>query len=515
MSNFFSLVKVQFLSYFGINKVLHSGKKSKTIGTFGALLFALIFASAFGFIGYVYSEMFATSLSLTGEIYKLIPLMVGMSSLVAFAFSFYASSSAIYGFKDYEMISAMPVKTHTVVLSKVFFSYVADLLFTLLIIIPSLFVYKNYGGVIDASFIISMLIISIVSPFFPFALSTVIGALVTFISSRFKRKNLAQIILLVLIMVGFFALSMLEDAGLMNKAIEKIYFIFPLCLKAFSSITNLVWFSLACISSATVVIILTCLTYRKMNTLLSARKKSANFKLKQLKTNSPTRVLLVRELKRLTTAPTYLLNTVMGAFFTIVAGVSFIFVPSLSLLSDLFIRLVPAIFGFMFILSPTTSCSLSIEGETFWIIKTMPVSIKKLINVKLSVNLILGVIPAFISSILFAVAFNGVSIWCSILVVLCALSISLLGGNLGMIFNILLPMMKWDNINKPVKQGGALLLTMLCAFVFAGLFGVGAIYLKITTFWILFIAFSFTIVLNIVVYLLLMTKGEKLINQKT
>jgi len=84
-----------------------------------------------------------------------------------------------------------------------------------------------------------------------------------------------------------------------------------------------------------------------------------------------------------------------------------------------------------------------------------------------------------------------------------------------MIFNILLPMMKWDNINKPVKQGGALLLTMLCAFVFAGLFGVGAIYLKIATFWILFIAFSFTIVLNVVVYLLLMTKGEKLINQKT
>ena len=515
MSNFLSLIKVQFLSYFGINKILHPGKKNKTVGMAGALSVVLLFGALFVFMGYFYGDMFAMSLAMTGEITKLIPLMLGMSSVVAFGFSFYATSSTIYGFKDYEIISAMPVKTHTVVLSKLVFSYLSDVLFTILIMAPTLFVYKEYGGVVNGTLVLYTVIICIVSPLFPFALSMIIGALITFISSRFKRKNLVQIILLVLLMVAVFSVSFLEDSGIMHKAIEKMYFIFPLCEKAFASISGLLIFSALCLVSAVLVSAIVCITYRKMHVLLSAKKKSANFKLKETKTNTPTKVLINKELKRLFSAPVYVMNTAMGAFLAVVAGISFVAVPEFSIMSDIFARLTPAIFAFMFILSPTTACALSVEGETFWIIKTMPVSLKKLINVKLFVNVLLGVLPAFLCSVLFVIGFSGVSVWCSALVILCSLSISLLGGNLGMIFNILFPMMKWDNINKPVKQGVALLLTMACAFILAGLFGAGAIYLKISTFWLLFIAFTLTLTLNIVIYILLMKKGVDIIKQKT
>ena len=515
MSNFISLVKVQFLSYFGINKILHSGKGKRAFGTVGALILALAFGAAFVFMGYTYADMFALSLVLTGDIIKLIPLMVGVSSFVAFSFSFYASSSAIYGFKDYEMLSAMPIKTHTVVASKVIFSYLSDLLFTVLIVVPSLFVYKQYGGIIDGAFIAYTAAVCLVAPLFPFALSTVIGALIAFISSRFKRKNLAHVILLILIMVFVFGMSFFEEIGTVHKVIEKIYFIFPLCSNAFSSVTGLLIFSATCILSAVAVTVLTCATYRKMHTLLSARKKSGNFQLQEAKINTPTRVLLIKELKRLGSAPIYMLNTVIGAFLSLVFGVTFVAIPAFSALSELFVRLIPAIFAFTFVLSPTTACALSVEGETFWVIKTMPVSLKKLINVKLFVNVIFGVIPAFICSTLFVIGFKGVSLACSVLVMLCALSISTLGGNLGMIFNLLFPMMKWDNINKPVKQGVALLLTMVCALVLAGLFGVGAMYLEISTFWLLFIVFALTLIINVLVYALLMKKGESLIIQKT
>ena len=515
MSNFISLVKVQFLSYFGLNKMLHSGKKNATLGALATAFLLLFMGALLAFMGYIYADMFALSLIMTGEIIKLVPLMVGISSLVGFMFSFYASSNVIYGFKDYEMLSAMPVKTRTIVLAKVVFSYLSDLLFTLLIVIPSLFVYNKYGGVIDLNYIASSIVVCLIAPLFPFALSTVVGALIAFISSRFKRKNLAQVILLMLVMVLIFASSFLEESGTMHTVMEKTYFIFPLCLNAFKSLVGLLIFCALCICLAVLVTVLTCVTYRKMHTLLSARKKAKGFKLKDGKINTSTRALFYKELKRFGSAPTYVANTIIGAIMTVLFGIIVLVVPGMDVISELFARLAPAIFAFTLMLAPTTVCSLSIEGETFWIIKTMPVSLKKLINVKLSINVIFGVLPALIGSTLMVLGFNGVSLICSILVVLCAVSFAFLGGNLGMTFNILFPMMKWDNINKPVKQGASLLMTMLVAMVLAALFGVGAIYLELSTFWFLFIIFAFTLILNVTLYVILMKKGEKLIIQKT
>ena len=88
MSNYLTLIKVQFLSFFGLNKVLHQDKSKRLSGFGGMAFFALIFVGAIGFMGYTYSDMFGSILLLNGRITELIPLMLAMSCMVSFFFSF-------------------------------------------------------------------------------------------------------------------------------------------------------------------------------------------------------------------------------------------------------------------------------------------------------------------------------------------------------------------------------------------------------------------------------------------
>jgi ABC-2 type transport system permease protein len=144
MANFFNLLKVQFLSFLGLNKILHSKNKRKLSGIGGLIITALLIVGAIGFYAYTYADAFALTLSVSGNLKSLIPIMLGIGAIVSFMFSFYTTSSLLFGFKDYDMLSSMPIKSSTIVFSKLTFLYLSDLAFSLLFIIPSLVVYFGY-----------------------------------------------------------------------------------------------------------------------------------------------------------------------------------------------------------------------------------------------------------------------------------------------------------------------------------------------------------------------------------
>ena len=206
MSNFFSLVKVQLLGLFGINKKLN-GKGKSGKGAITGVLSVLLIAACIVYVGYMYSEEYAVFLSAGGEIYKLVPLMISIASIISFVFSFYASGTVLYGYKDYQLLSAMPVKNREIVLSKLAYMYVSDLVFNLLIIVPSLFVYGSHGGEITAGFIFATLALVLFSPLLMISFSVAIGALTAYISSFFRKKYIAQIIILGSVMIALFAFS--------------------------------------------------------------------------------------------------------------------------------------------------------------------------------------------------------------------------------------------------------------------------------------------------------------------
>ena len=522
MRNFLNLTKVHFLSFYGINKILHSKKNKLFSGVLGLVLLALVIGASIGFMGYTYAQTFA--LTLTPErLVEIFALMMAYSSLIGFFLSFYATGTLLYSVKDYEMTASLPIKTHVYVLSKLFFMYFIDLLFTLLLMISGGIVYVDLVGGINFDVALRLIALMFLSPLFPLALSILVGAIVALVSSRFNKRNLVQTIMLLGILAicfgSGFSMGMTGLTVDLGKSIGKLYFIFPLAINAVNGYKGLLWFTLVSVLSASAVVTVVCLTYKKMNTLMTARRVRKDFKLKsEYKGKSEFSCLLGKEVKRLLTMPIYLLNTSFGSVIgTIISIVVAIVLPSLLPLEYVAIILpfIPAVYAFMFMLIPTTACSVSVEGSSFWVIKTSPVSARKIINVKLFVGVLFGVIPAFVSATALSIGLIGLPFLILFLMVVLAVLIALLGGNLGLIYNLLFPMMKWDNPNKPVKQGVSVLLSTMTAFVFAALMGVGAYFINLQT-EILFAIYA-GILLSLVVasYIFLMKKGEKLLLEKT
>ena len=147
MNKLLSLLKVQFLSLFGINKIAHK-KKGKAGGYAGFLGTALLLCALVVGIAYLYAKMFAETYLVLGKQKEFLPSIFALIAIACLVFSFYTSSSNLYAGKDFDLLGAMPIKTHIVVLSKLVFMYLADLIFAILILIPSVVVQFTILGAV-------------------------------------------------------------------------------------------------------------------------------------------------------------------------------------------------------------------------------------------------------------------------------------------------------------------------------------------------------------------------------
>ena len=518
MNNLLSLLKVQFLSLFGINKRAHK-KNGKAVGIAGFLGVALLFVVLIVAIAYVYAKMFAETYLVLGKQKEFLTSIFALINIICLIFSFYTSSSNLYGGKDFDLLNAMPIKTHIIVLSKLVFMYVADLIFAILILVPSVFVqFEMLGGIATLS-LVRLFIMAVFLPVFPMIISIILGAIISLISTGFKRKALVQSLLYGFVFLSVYGLSLI-NTDLMDALapIRKMYLLFPLVANGILSFKFTALFCVISIVVFAVAVFVVCKTYNILNTKLKSVKRTKNFKLGTYNQTSQFKVLLKKEFKLLFSAPIYAMNTLLGSVFVLIGGVAFTvmsFNAGKIEASITFAIIMQALFAFSLMISPTTAVSISVEGNTFYLMRTMPVSTKRLLNVKLLVNIIVGAVPALISSIVFAFSLNGASIWFILLGILNSVLYSVLGGNLGLLFNLLFPMMKWDNITKAVKQSFSTFFTVLIGMLMAG--GVFALlfFANLDIEIAFFIIFALLFTLSVLTYCLIMKKGEGWIIKKT
>ncbi len=515
MNNLLLLIKIQFLSLFGINKIANK-KKGKNASTIGILGVGLIFVAIIVAIGYIYAKMFAEAYVMMGKTQEFLPTIFATVSVICLVFSFYSASGNVYGAKDYDLLSAMPIKKHTVVLSKLIFMYVADLIFAILVLVPTIFVHFEIIGKVASLNLLRLFLMTLALPVYPMLVSVFLGVIVSYISSKFRRKSLAQSLIYTFLFIGIYAVSIigtdLEDS---LGAIRNMFIVYPWVQKGIASYSYTLLFVGVGIALLTLLIVFVSYTFDKLNTLLKSTKRAKNYKFKALKTNSQFKALVKKEFKLLFSAPIYAMNTLIGSLITVVGTVVLtVMAFDSSVLAILFAIILQSLFAFALMISPTTAVSINVEGSCFYIMRTTPVPTKTMLNAKLFVNFIVAVIPAFVSGLIFSF-----SLWSepllAIFTILSAPLYAILGGNLGLLFNLLFPYMKWDNITKAVKQGVSVLFTILCGMVIAG--GVFAfLYFVNLDIQLKFaIIFAFLSAMSVVSYLLIKKYGEKLIIKKT
>ncbi len=529
MKNFFNLVKINFIGTFRGGKRGKKAAKKSGAALFG---YALFLAACIGFFGYYYSRQFGEGLAAEGRLVVLIPYMTAISAIASFSFSFFSTSTVLYGYKDYDMLSSMPIKNSAIVLSKLCYMYFADVSFTLLFIIPAAVNYAAFGGVLNGAAILAIVIFAIFANMITLAVSVLIGTFASVVGSFFRKKNIIQTIVFALVFVGIFALSFvsgLEEgegsaSALENGVVGKLYFLSPLAIKAMTDIKYSLIFAGINFVSLFAVTVFVCLTYKKFNTIITAKHTNKRFKLGNYKGKSTFAALLSRERSKFFSCPMYVINCLMGAVISVIVAVGYVVIirilaektPEVVAASATFTAFAPAIFAFSYVLAPSTSCSISLEGNSFWVIRTMPIKLKSLFNAKMLLCFIIFAISAVVSSLVIGIGLSY-EIVDILLLLLNGLSITAFASASGLLVNILLPKMNWDNENQVAKQSASAFVTMIAAFVLAGLYAFVATKIFQAGFSVrlfLLVTAAFALILSIASYIIVTEKGESILLKK-
>ena len=492
-----TLVKVQLLSAFGINKLRYEKDKKKKRGSISLVVaYGIIFLMLVGYsyaMGYGFGYIGLTDI---------IPGMAfTIPGLVALLFTSLKASATLFGFKDYDILMSLPVKSSTVITSKFLSMYVINECLTLAIMIPLGIAYMQFAdhqsGIL---FIIMWTLGMLVTPLIPMTLATIIGALISAISSRMKHKNLFSILFSFawIFIILFFnyknststasdemILSELSEIGpVISGNIHRIYppsvlFDEAICNQQISSVLLLIaisvvwyWLFVAVVSKR----------YAAINARVMARTATSDYKMQELKASSPMMALYQKEAKRFFSSALYVTNTGMGVIMTLIIAILCLVQGGGTIMSGFIVGsgmdmmglqcAIPFFFSAVLSMTTTTSAALSLEGKSLWIVKSMPIEDSIVFKSKILFNLSLLLPTAVITGVITILAFCPTTFLVAVWYIITPVAFSFLTSVWGMFLNAKMPNYDWENEGAVIKQGAPAMLGifggLLCGIISGG-----------------------------------------------
>ncbi len=475
-----TLLKKQFLEigtlYFRNRK---TGKNRGTAGTVGfIILFAFLFISL-GAAFFGVAMMMAETLLPSGLNW----LYFAMMSLMAIAFgtfgSVFSTYSSVYNAKDNELLLSMPIPPSRILFVRIVGVYVMGLVYASLIFIPSLIAYWLNVQPTALMVVLQILLMFIVSIFI-LTLTLILGWIVALVASKIKNKSIITVFLSLAFMAlyyilysrinEFLQLLLLNSTQIGNTIKTVGYPIYELGLALTGDITATLIFTLIVAVLFAIVYFILSRTFIKIATTSGGSKKS-KYKAQKAKKSSLKTALLKKEFRRFFASPTYMLNCALGTLFmpalaifaVIKSDVISQFIFELTEAMPKIAQCVPlfavAAVCMMSTLNDITAPSVSLEGKNLWIIRSLPVNTKDILDAKQMLHLLLTVPPAVISMVLLAIV-TGSDIMTSVLMVLSVFSFVQLMSAIGLFLNLKKPNLDWTNETVPVKQSFSVVITL-------------------------------------------------------
>ena len=502
------LTKLQLKNLYGLNVFKYTKNKKvkqRTIGLGVAMLLVVLMMGA-------YIGMAAYGYVMIGMAEVLPAYLIMLSSLVILFFTVFKAGSVIFQQNAYDILCSLPVSQMAIVVSRFIRMYVENLLLTVIVMFPGSVVY---GVMVKPGipFYLIGCVVTIFIPLIPITIATFLGALITAIASRMKHKSLVSAALMILLVVGIMlgtsSLSTMEDqfstdmlqnlSKVVLAVIAKIYP--PAIWFGTAMVSGDIFLCFAAIAGGLAVFMVTiALVSAKFHAIcrsLYSTTAKHNYRMEHLKKMSVLGALYQRELKRYFSSSIYVTNTIIGPVLAVVYsgavfGVGLDTVQkALGLPVDIK-GAVPFLLAVIFSVMTTTCTSVSMEGKEWWIVKSLPVRTKELLDSKLLLGLSLAAPFYLVSEILLILALKPDFVELMWLIFVPAICI-LFSNVFGITINLKMPVFNWENEVTVVKQSASTLI--------GGLGGCGIV--LICMFLIVFVPAVYADVLKLVLCLLL------------
>lgn len=474
----------------GASRSKKAQSRSKLIG------FALLMVFCFACFLFLFWQVFV---SIAGPFRQmgLDWLYFAMAALMGFAMMFigsvFTAKAQLYEAKDNDLLLSLPIKPSYVLLSRMFMLWVLAFVMELLVAVPALIAWQGSGGFGGAELAWFIAIFILLLPFLALAVSALFGWLLSLISSRIGGNKSLITVALSLV----FLLAYMYFAANMNTLLSELAMNPDGAANALGAVALLKWIGDACAAGssgaglkvAAVIALCFGLVYLILaksfvrtatDRRSGGKKKAADLRAKTRPVNS---ALFSRELSRLLSSPGYLLNCGLGAFLApigavvlLIKGRELLSMPGLEGYPDLFALLFLAGLCMMASMCIISAPSVSLEGKSLWIARSLPVSTKAVLSAKLRLHYAVSLPSILMAAVIICALMRPRGL---MLVYYFALPgvLSVFIGLLGLAANLRHPKLDYVNETQAVKSSVAVMIAMFAGMGLVVVATVGYLFL--------------------------------------
>lgn len=481
---FKALIKKQFLQMF--STFSFEGKKAEKRKPWMAVLIGALIVYAVGAVVYLFwdlSNSMCEPLVLAGLGWVYFALLTTMGFSMSSVLVMFMMKSQVYEAKDNELLFSMPIPSWMILITRMIGQYLLALLLITITCIPAMVCYFTVVNV-TFSAIFGCLLVLLVLPFGTLALGCLIGWLLALITVRLPAKNLVTIIGLFAFMIAYsVGVSKLQD-GLNYVLVHgeqigqtlkvALYPFWQLGLAAMGEWVPMVVFTAIFLGLFALVYLLVSATFIPLATMKRGYVR-AKYKEKKAKTRSQFFALFIKEAKRFFGNAMIFFNCGLGGVIALVF-VGYILVDgnmraginAWGVSKQEMATIITLIACFIVTTNVITGSSVSLEGESLWVLRSMPVSTTTVFLAKIALHCAVTAVPLCVSMIAVGIIFH-LGFFATLMAVLALSAVTLLTALSGLAINLKLPNLKWTSEIVAVKQSLSVLVSMFVGWGIAGL----------------------------------------------
>jgi len=478
--------------------------KSKVLAVLKVVGFALLMLCLYGSIAFIEYMMFDL-LHGMGQGKAVIGLALLGCTMITLLYGFFHVNGTLFFSKDTQFLSALPVRSHTVLTGKMLSVAVGEAGVSLLFCAPLVICYGIASGAGIAYYVKSFLAFALV-PVLPLIVAMLLSFVLIRISALWKRREgvttILTFVFLIAILAAEFSLQTINEDEITKWLLSLLTGRNSLANLLLRNIPWLQWanngiltagadgwwllglFVLVSLAVAALAIWLLGGSYMKLAVRQSEAIGQINRGRKRAKESTgerkPVVALLWQEVRDVLTVPVYATNSLTGMIVMPLMICLALLSPGeaggMGEIKEL-LRFVPGgayvavatgVLGLMGAMCMASSSAVSREGKCHELRKTYPVSGAVQLRAKAYMGMVLNAVGMVLVLILLCVLLPD--FWLeSIVATLCALPLAFLLSIVGVIVDAHHPKLNWKTETEAIKQNFNTMLGMLLSLVLMAL----------------------------------------------
>ena len=513
-------------SFFYDSKKGKLRSKASSIGfiAFFVVLMVGVLGSMFAyFSAMICKPLFSAGLGwLYFTLISLVSIMMGVFGSV------FNTYSSLYQAKDNNLLLSLPIPVRYLLASRLLGVYLMGTMYSIVVILPAVIVRLVVAG-FSAKALFGSLVLMAAITVIVLVLSCALGLVVAKVSVRLKNKSLVTTVL----SLGFLALyyyvyanaytllqTVIQNAQTIGEKIKGAAYPLYIFGKVGEGEPLALLITVLCVAALFVLTyILMERSFLKIATS-SAKTVRREYREKQTKLKSADSALLSKELSRLLSSPTYMLNCALGVVFLVVGGIALLFkgewlvdllIREMGFGKDFAIVIGTLVVCMLTTMNDLTAPSISLEGKSIWLSQSLPVSAWQVLRSKFNMHMLLTGIPSLFCSVCVCIVLRPSAAVCAAVLIF-PLLFAALFAVLGLVLNLKIPNLNWTSETVAVKQSASVFIILfaglILSFIFAAVYYL--LFMPVGALWYLVIASAVVTVLCALCVLWLKKRGTEI-----